>query len=150
MPAVILDSNLLVLLVVGKTSPGLIEKHKRLRAYSKSDFNLLVDFIKPMSGVTVTPNILTEASNLLRQIAEPARTQIVATFRDFIRAADECYLESVQAVDQSEFIRLGLTDAVILTKIHRHQVLLTADLDLYRAALRRGETAVNFNHLREA
>src|SRR4051794_36477064 len=103
-----------------------------------------------MSEVIVTPNTLTEASNLLRQIAEPARTQIAAAFRDLVHAANECYVESAQAVDRSEFPRLGLTDAGILTKIRRPQVLLTADLDLYLAALRRGETAVNFNHLRAA
>jgi len=150
MSAVILDSNLLVLFIVGKTSPGLIEKHRRLQAYSVSDFDLLIEFIAPMSELIVTPNTLTEASNLLKHIAEPARARIAATFRDFIRVADEHYVKSAQAVDQSEFLRLWLTDAVILTELNSHQVLLTAHLDLYLAALRRGETAVNFNHLRQA
>src|SRR3954451_20211345 len=51
MPAVILDSNLLVLFIVGKTSPGLIEKHRRLQAYSVSDFDLLIEFIAPMLSI---------------------------------------------------------------------------------------------------
>jgi hypothetical protein len=150
MPAVILDSNLLVLFIIGRTSPELIERHRRLQAYSVSDFDLLIEFIAPMSQLIVTPNTLTETSNLLKHIAEPARAQIAATFRDFVRTADERYVESARAVDQSEFPRLWLTDAVVLTELHSHKVLLTADLNLYLAALRRGETAVNFNHLREA
>src|ERR1044071_4201631 len=106
MPDVILDSNLLVLFIVGKTSPGLIEKHRRLQAYSESDFDLLIEFIAPMSQVIVTPNTLTEASNLLKHIAEPARTQIAVTFKDFVRVAEEHYVRSARAVDQSEFLHL--------------------------------------------
>jgi hypothetical protein len=149
MPAVVLDANLLVLLVAGMSGREYIGRHRRLRAYTESDFDLLLELIAPMSSIIVTPNILTETSNLLRLIPEPARARISETFRKFIDASEEHYIESSEAAKQREFIRLGLTDSGILTKLTDTDVLLTADLDLYVSALRRGWNAVNFNHLRQ-
>jgi len=98
----------------------------------------------------VTPNTLTETSNLIGYIAEPARTKILNVFCDFIRALDEHYCESRLAISRKEFIRLGLTDSVLLHETTDSSILLTADLDLYLAAVNEGYPAKNFNHFREA
>ena len=102
-----------------------------------------------MSALIVTPNILTETSNLLSGIGEPARSHIADTFRQLIGSLDERFVHSTRAVEQPEFPRLWLTDAAVLTELVNSHVLLTADLDLYLAAAQRGYTAVNFNHLRQ-
>lgn len=149
MPTVLLDSNLLVLFVAGMSSREYIGRHRRLRDYSEEDFDLLVEFIRPMSALVVTPNILTETSNLLSGIAEPARSHIADTFRQIMGSMDERFVQSTRAVEQREFPRLWLTDAAVLTELANSHVLLTADLDLYLAASQRGYSAVNFNHLRQ-
>ncbi len=149
MPTVLLDSNLLVLFVAGMSSREYIGRHRRLRDYSEEDFDLLVEFIRPMSALVVTPNILTETSNLLSGIAEPARGHIADTFRQIVGSMDERFVQSTRAVEQREFPRLWLTDAAVLTELANSHVLLTADLDLYLAASQRGYSAVNFNHLRQ-
>jgi len=149
MPTVLLDSNLLVLFIAGMSSREYIGRHRRLRDYSEEDFDLLVEFIRPMSALVVTPNILTEASNRLSGIAEPARSHIADTFRQIVGSMDERFVQSTRAVEQREFPRLWLTDAAVLTELANSHVLLTADLDLYRAASQRGYSAVNFNHLRQ-
>jgi hypothetical protein len=43
---------------------------------------------------------------------------------------------------------LGLTDCALLSAIDRSHLLLTADLDLFVAAVKRGYQAINFNHIR--
>jgi hypothetical protein len=144
----VLDANLLVLLIIGGTSLPYITKHKRLQTYSESDFTLLVELLSSASGVIVTPNTLTEASNLVGYISEPARTRIYEQFRALTNAVDERYLESSRAVKRVEFLRLGLTDAVLLDVVDGAYTLLTADLDLYLAATTRGFKAVNFNRYR--
>ena len=149
MATVLLDSNLLVLLVAGMSSRQYIGRHRRLRDYSEDDFDLLVEFIRPMSALVVTPNILTEASNLLSGIGEPARSRIADTFKHFVARLDERFVESTRAVEQPEFPRLWLTDVAVLSELANAHVLLTADLGLYLAASQRGYTAVNFNHLRQ-
>ena len=68
-----LDANLFVLLVVGSVGRDLIEKHRRLRAYSAEDYEILIDLLDRVERVLVTPNTLTETSNLLAQHREPER-----------------------------------------------------------------------------
>jgi hypothetical protein len=148
--AFILDTNLLLLLIVGTTCPSYIKKHKRLRAYSQDDFILLEKLISRASKIIITPNTLTETSNLARHISDPAKTHISKVFRAAIIDTDEIYLPSKIVVEEDEFFRLGLTDCILLHHASGgSHTLLTADLDLYLAAACRGYTAVNFNHCRE-
>lgn len=146
---VILDSNLLLLLVVGLTSPRYIATHKRLQAYEEIDFNRLKALLASADKVIVTPNTLTETSNLAGQIGEPARRRICQQLRLIFRTFEERYVESSRAAEHNEFLRLGLADAVQLEVAGEGHTLLTADLNLYVAAAARGFKAVNFNHYRE-
>ena len=61
------DANLLVLLVVGNVDQDLIAKHGRLEEYTAEDYETLLDLLSQtrQSQIYVTPNTLTEASNLL-------------------------------------------------------------------------------------
>jgi hypothetical protein len=146
--SLVLDSSLLVLFVVGTTDRRLIERHKRLKAFSVEDFDLLCGEIALAPDVVVTPNTLTETSSLLRQIDEPARSRIQDTFRRVILVTGEEYIASQSVVAASEFTRLGLTDVALLEVSRETRTLLTTDLDLYLSALRRGHSALNFNYLR--
>ena len=145
-----LDANLLVLLVVGLTERKYISVHKRLREYDVADFDLLRALISNSAGVAVTPNALSEASNLLRQIAEPARTQIAMAFRQLIKKTDEIYVRSADASARAEFLRIGLSDSALLEVSKKNIVVLSVDLDLYLAARAAGYEAINFNHLRDS
>ena len=149
MAAVLLDANLLLLLIVGTADRTYITKHKRLQSFRETDFDLLRQLIAPMSVIVVTPNILTETSNFAKQIAEPARTHIAMAFRAFLDILDERHVNSKEAAAQPEFSRLWLTDAGILNEMDGTQVRLTADHELYAAALSRGMIAENFNYLRQ-
>jgi hypothetical protein len=146
---IILDSNLLLLFVVGLASQDYIAVHCRLRSYSTEDFILLRRILSAATRVVVTPNILTETSNLAGYVAEPARTRIYRVLKALIEdAIEEQYVESKQAVAQGEFARIGLADSAILEIATASHTLLTVDLNLYLAALSRGLKAENFNHLR--
>ncbi|HXW70360.1 MAG TPA: PIN domain-containing protein [Methylocella sp.] len=150
MTKIVLDTNLLVLLIVGLVCRGYIGKHKRLRDFSEEDFDLLRSFLAPASVIQLTPNTLTETSNLLSQINEPIRSQLFSKFRDLIGQFPESYIESRLGARQAEFARLGLTDSVLLMLSQDSSlILLTVDLDLYLAAVKRGLRAENFNHHRE-
>ena len=80
-----IDSNLLVLLVVGSVGLDLIAKHRRLRDYSRDDFETLVDLLSHVDHLYVTPNTLTEASNLLAQHGEPERSLFLEHLRAIIQ-----------------------------------------------------------------
>jgi hypothetical protein len=150
MRPLILDSHLLVLLTVGLTSPAYISKHRRLDAYTPEDFRLLESILAGANRVLVTPNSLTEASNLLGYIKEPMRSEIFVVFRELIGRAEEHYVDSTRASNRDEFVRLGLTDAALMEACGSELELLTADLPLYLASSAKGQRAINFHHLREA
>jgi predicted nucleic acid-binding protein len=142
-----LDTSLSVLFVVGTTKPSYISKHKRLNAFDEIDYKLLCDIIEKCEGIIFTPNVLSETSNLLRRIGEPIKTELMTVFRNIIDSADERTIESKIAAARMEYLRLGLTDAVLLELANSGASLLTVDLDLYIAALSAGYSAANYNHM---
>ena len=144
-----LDSNLLLLLVVGRTERGLLTRHKRLRSYSEADYELLQGFIAVSNVLVTTPSALTEVSNIadsefvsLLAPAWPRRWGLIGAFV-------EVYWQSSKLGDFS-FNRLGLADCSLLAVLDDRTRLLTVDSALYLAALGRGCHAVNFNHIRAA
>ena len=124
---VAIDANLLILLIVGMTSRKYIAKHKRCKIFEPDDFDLPIHLLSA-ADVILTPNTLTEASNLLRQIDEPARTEIGSVFNAYIHRGRERYVESTSATTRTEFIRLGLNDAALMKL--EDVIILTTDLDL--------------------
>lgn len=143
------DANLLVLLIVGRSARRLIARHRRLRDYSVADYQRLVDLLARVDKVFVTPNTLTEASNLLGQHRDPERSQFLEQLRLLIHSSEEVVVASADASATSVFLRHGLTDAVLLEAVSEETPLLTMDGDLYQEALADGGlAAVNFEHVR--
>jgi len=144
----LVDANLLVLLVAGRVDEGIIGRHRRLREYSVADYRKLVRLLKPVSQVVVTPNTLTETSNLLSQHREPERSKLLDGLRCLIETSQEVVVASVDAARGRLFRRLGLSDAVLAEEASAEMPLLTVDLDLYLAVVKqRGKAAVHFRHL---
>ena len=142
-----IDSGLLALLVVGATDKNLIAKHRRLREFDEGDYERLVSLINHVDQILVTPNTLTEASNLLAQHGEPERSRIFEVLGILINEHEEIVVTSKNASRNSEFTRLGLTDAALLEVISNSNPLITVDLDLYLTAIRKeGQSAFNFRH----
>lgn len=140
------DANLLVLLVVGAVNSDLIARHRRLDGYSAADYQMLLALLfNRGTRIFVTPNTLTEASNLLRQHREPERSLLMAGLRCLIDESEEIVIASAPAAAHPEFPRLGLTDAALLAAVSAATPLITADLDLYLAAAAKyANAAVNF------
>jgi hypothetical protein len=145
----LIDTNLLVLFVVGTAAKEYIAKHKKLTAFTIEDYDMLVRIVSGASEVLVTPNTLTETSNLAAYIGEPARSKVLDVLRAVSRDSQERYVPSSAAAQRNEFIRLGLADAALLEIAAKDVALLTTDFDLYNAALVKGAKAFNFNHLRD-
>lgn len=144
------DANLLVLFTVGRVNEDIISKHKRLQAYSSEDFELLISLVAPTQRLLVTPNTLTEASNLLAQHGEPERSDLLEGLRFLIEESEEIVVASAVAASRSEFSRLGLADAALLEAATVETPVLTVDLGLYLAAAEKEpDSAVNFTALRD-
>ena len=140
-----IDSNLLVLLAVGAVDRSQVGRHRRARRFVPEDYARLMAIVAALERVLVTPNTLTEASNLLRQHGEPERSLLMAGLRYLIEHSEEVAIPSARAAANPSFVALGITDAALLEAVSPQTPLITVDLDLYLAALERGESAaVNF------
>ena len=137
----LVDTNLLVLLVVGNVNPDLIAKHRRLDGFTVADYVALRDLINLVDRVLLTPNTLTETSNLLGQHGEPERTLLMEGLQALIEGSDEIVIASAQASANPAFPSLGLTDAVLLEAASEEMPLITVDAQLYSLATAKGQYA---------
>ena len=143
------DSNLLVLFVAGSLRLDIIAKHSRLEDYTPEDYGLLLELFAPVDQLFLTPNTLTEASNLLRQHGDPERSMLLERLGALIRRSEEVVVASKDAADADAFLRHGLTDAVLLDAVSEETPLLTVDGNLYQEAIATGRLiAVNFEDVR--
>lgn len=143
--AVAIDTNPLVLLVVGMTSPAYIRRHRRLTpTYDAQHFEMIRRLLIQGPRVVCTSHVLTEASNLLRQTGEPMRSEIMRTYCAFIQSAEEPVKEAARS---PSFIRLGLTDAALSLLDPKEVRLLTVDHDPHTACSRRGFEVLNVTPL---
>jgi hypothetical protein len=154
----LLDTNMLILLVVGVYARAKISAHDLTASYRPEDFDLLDSLMSGFSRFATTPNILTEASNLLGGGKEKRngkekkyRSELALLARlvdnpNFI----EIYQPSQPIMtDQSPlFLKFGLSDMATCEVVKQDYTLLTADANLYYYLVSNGYSAVNFNHLR--
>ncbi len=149
--SIILDTNLTVLLVVGLVELSQVGAHKRTKSYDQTDFKILEEIISNAKNLIFTPNVLTEASNLLRQTHDSLARKL-SNFLAKVLAAQsvEISIASEMGFARKEYERLGLTDSVLLhlSNTNGGAVVVTADLDLYLACCSDGLEVINFTHIR--
>ncbi|WGD31675.1 hypothetical protein AncyloWKF20_07605 [Ancylobacter sp. WKF20] len=145
-----IDTNLLLLFVVGVTNKNYIQLHKRLNAFFDGDYELLLKAIRGYKAIVLTPNVVSETSNLIRMTSEPRSSEIANRFEVLIKNTPEVYISSASASSRREHARLGITDCGLIELSAEGAHILTTDYDLFHAVSACGFTAVNFNHLREA
>jgi hypothetical protein len=147
---IFIDANLLCLIVAGTTFPQAIGRHKRLRAFTVSDFDAVYAIASGYSEVTSCPHVLAETSNLISQTNDAEAFKLKEGLKALLYGMHEMQLASIIAMERPEYLTLGLTDAVILALHETPASLLTVDLGLTLAAQRAGIAVVNYNWIRDS
>lgn len=147
---VLIESNVLVLLIVGGTSRSYIAAHKNTKDhFDTDDFDVLTLLIKDFSEIVLVPHIVAETSNLVRQIGEPRKTEIQRVFARFVSQNYEVPVVSVDGLARGGSVDLGVTDGVLLhlcsvTIGERRPTLLTIDGPLTDRAASLGYDVINY------
>jgi hypothetical protein len=146
---VVVDTNLLVLLVVGAASRDYISKHKRLGGFTVDDFDLVGLILAQFSEIVLLPHILAEVSSIARQIDGPARAAIQSAFQTLIATCAEFPVQSLDGARRDEFVELGVMDAVILHFCEMDvggltPTLLTTDTTLANCAHSLGYSVIDY------
>jgi predicted nucleic acid-binding protein len=145
----LIDTNLLVLFVVGGVNRDRIESFKRTRQYSKTDYQLLLRVLDGFEPLYTLAHVMAEVSNLT-DLTGRERLQARQLLKETLTILREPEMPSVRAAQSAPYESLGLVDAAIAALAREYKcTVLTDDLDLYLALSREGIMALNFAHLRE-
>jgi predicted nucleic acid-binding protein len=145
---VLVDTNLLVLLLVGAVNKQRIPTFKRTGDFSIEEYELLVRLIDWFGKLIATPHVLSQVSDLT-DLSGKELTAIRERFKVLVvQDIEESYDASRVLVDDPTFIRFGLADAAIATACSRGILVLTTDLQLQLALQALNIDALNFNHIR--
>ncbi len=147
---VILDTNILLLLVIGTVARDHIERFRRTRdRFEREDFDLLSDSLRHFSTLVTTPHVLTETSNLISSLHEPYLSEARRVLASFITAAEEEHTASKSLVGHHAYALFGLTDTGLADAARGGTVVLTDDAPLHAFLVGIGAETWNFNHLRD-
>lgn len=127
---IIIDTNALIVLLLGYINPDLIDSHKRTSIYSKEDFDNLQRTIGDIKNLVTLPNVWTEVDNLLQNLPGDNKYKYVRVIAETIKRTSEKYLNSSLAVESPSFYKIGLTDSLILDYAKKCDLLITADSSL--------------------
>ena len=126
----LLDTNLLVLLIVGSVNRDRISNFKRTRKYGKRDYELLLRVVSHFPHLYTLAHVMSEVSNLT-DLAGPERVRARHILKEMLSVLTEPEMASVRAAQRAPYDRLGLVDAAIAAVSREHGCsVLTDDLDL--------------------
>ncbi len=146
----LVDTNLLVLFIVGTVNRRRISSFKRTSQYDLVDYELLLRMMKQFAPLYTLPHVMAEVSNLT-DLNGSERWKARQILKDTLEILLEPGLPSVRASESEHYERLGLVDAAIAVAAREQKcAVLTDDLDLYLALSRQGARVLNFTHLRAA
>ena len=143
-----LDTNLMLLWIVGQAGVHGLALHKRTDRYGENDYLAVSAAVERVSRVVVLPNILTETDNLLRQ----GRSDLVRRCLDIwvrrLGEFDEQHRPSLSIVKDAALVRYGLTDALLAAGAD-DPLLATDDLKLRALCFERQRAVVGLPDLYE-
>ncbi|MDQ2900840.1 MAG: hypothetical protein M3Y07_13735 [Acidobacteriota bacterium] len=146
--SVLVDTNLLVLLLVGLFNTERIRNFKRTQDFTVEDFHTLEKLVNWFGAPLIaTPRIVSQVSDLT-DVSGRERIAVRELFKSTIEILEEKYDTAKQLAQHPLFGRFGLGDASIAALCERNVVVLTADVNLQLALGGLGLHAINFNHVR--
>ena len=134
----LIDTNALIVLLLGIIDKKLIIKHKRTSIYEVKDYENLSNFIGDFSNLFVLPNVWTEVDNLLNNFTGNQRYEYLIAVKDLIEQTSERYFESKIIVHNFTFELVGLTDALLIEVAKDCKCLKTSDSKLSDLAIANG------------
>lgn len=148
---VLIDTNLLLVLLVGNVDPRLVGRSCRTEEYTRKDYELIRDLLVRFNRLITIPQVLAETGNFLKRNCPTANTMLDLhlELRFFTLIARESRSLSKRIVAHPAFPQLGYTDAAIIHAAARgSHLILTNDGPLQGLASGCGLDVLPFDWLR--
>ena len=128
---VVIDTNLLLLYVIGLSGVIRIQDFKRTNQFTDDDFRTISHFVKVFGKILTTPNILTEVNSLSNQLKNHQKPRCYDSFNQCLQHLfEERYLESTMIGPLRTFSKFGLTDAGTIQLAEEQHLILTDDFQM--------------------
>lgn len=144
----LLDTNLILLLLIGRLNIERISQFKRTQSYTPDDYHLLTSVYEEFSRFATTPHVLTEVSNLLGQLQNQWKLEYFRVFAEYIHSVNEVAIATRKLAAHPDFVRFGLSDISILKAAATGYLVLTDDAPLSVLLDVNDAPVINFTHLR--
>jgi hypothetical protein len=125
----LLDSNLLLLFLIGTFDRSLITRFRRTTTFAETDFDILANFVHFFRHLTTTPQLLTEVASLANSLHGRLKPFWHLHFKQEAASLFEMYTPSIELMNQSAFLEFGLADASVLVAA-TDSLVLTEDFRL--------------------
>ena len=145
MRRLLIDTNVLLLWMIGSHDRRLVGTHRRVVHFDGGNFDLLGREIARFDQLVTTGAVLCELSSLL---GNDFHRSVARTFSAVAGPMAEASSPKELVVEHRSFSQLGFADVSVLLALDAQTSLLTDDARLYGLALSDGFEARNFNHLR--
>ena len=147
---IIVDTNLLILFLIGIYDSRYISKFKITCKYSEEDFKILKDIVKGFKKIIITPHIVAELSNLSMKIPENRLKEYFKYFIEILKKSDEINIDKNSILLNKYIDKIGVTDVGIMLASENNEFLfITDDFQLANISFSKGLPVINFNHIRE-
>ncbi len=143
----VLDTNLLLLLIVGRYDISKLALFRATRKYDEFSFRLLQLLVRKFRRIFATTNIVTEADNLSRKVSKIEWAGISAEILKFLREGQERQFWSDGLVSMPAHPGLGITDCSIIRLAETGLLVATDDFGLTQALERRELGVVNLSRI---
>lgn len=139
----LVDTNILLLYLVGTVNTELIRNFSRTANFTEADFYNVSKFIEVFDIKITTPHILTEVSNLFGN-----RIELQIALGKYIELIEEHYLESRRLAQTKIFFQFGLADTAITETAKNSYLVVTDDNHLFGYLINQKIDTVNLAQIR--
>ena len=141
---IFIDTNILVLYIVGTINPAFIKRFNRGKNdFDENDFILISEFIESFETKITSPQILSEVSNFLDEKAD-----FCIGLKEYIERSEEKYIKSEDLTKSPCFLKFGLADTSIVEVSKNTYLIFTDERPLFGYLVNEGIDAINFEWLK--
>lgn len=142
---ILLDTNILLLYLVGTFDQRILRTFKRTALFSENDFIILLKLLEVFEVKVTTPHILTEVSNLFGN-----RYDLNYSLQAYITIVREIFTAGEKIGKNENFVEFGMADTAILEISKDSYLVLTDDKRFYGLLINNRIDAITFDELRIA
>jgi hypothetical protein len=140
---ILLDTNILLLYLVGTFDQRIVSTFSRTSNFSENDFIILLKLLALFEAKFTTPHILTEVSNLFGN-----RHDLHYSLQAYFMIVQELYITGARLGQNENFVEFGMTDTAILDLYENSYLVVTDDRRFYGLLLNNGVDTINFEDIR--